>query len=153
MPPLAKTIGDLPRTVAFGTNDIIHVLDVSRLLDIERFGRVNVEARTPGSLYRDRACLEPQHNLRFLKQCISGFREVIFADPASGRIYLRMISGRPVLVDRELLDRMVQAPDTRVSFEAVAPSALNGSVEAPKEPQYLPRSRADSPTLGEWGGV
>jgi len=145
--------GDLPRTVAFGSNDTIHVLDVSRLLDIERFGRVDIEARSPGSLYRDRGCLEPQHNLRFLKQCISGFREVIFADQASGRIYLRMAGGRPVLVDRQLLSRMAQAPDTRVSFEAIAPDALNGSVDASKEPQYLPRSRADSPTIGEWGGV
>ena len=147
-------LGSLPRTVAFGSNHTIHVLDVSRLLDIERFGRVNIEARTPGALYADRSRLEPRHNLRFLKQCIGGFREVIFAEQASGRVYMRMVAGRPVLVDRELFDRMAQAPDVRVSFEVLAAEALNGAVEACKEPEYLSdsRSRANSPTIGEWGG-
>ena len=145
--------GELPRTVAFGSNETIHVLDVSRLLDIERFGRVNIEAATPASLYPDRSCLDPQHNLGFLKRCIGGFREVIFADPARGQIYLRMVSGRPVLIDRELLARMTRSHDVRVSFEAIAPDALNGTVEAYKQAQYLRelRARVDSPTIGAWG--
>ena len=145
--------GDLPRTVAFGSNDTIHVLDVSRLLDIERFGRVNVEARTPESLYGDPTLLEPRHNLGFLKQCIAGFREVIFAQQTRGQIYLRMVHGRPVIVDRELLGRMLQSPDVRVSFEAIAPGALSGSVEIYETPHYLRelRSPTDSPTIGEWG--
>ena len=147
------SFGDRPRTVAFGTNDTLHVLDVSRLLDIERFGRVNIEARTPDSLYRDRACLEPRHNLGFLQQCIGGFREVIFADQTQGQIYMRMVRGRPVIVDLELLGRMLQSPDVRVSFEAIAPGAMNGSVAAYEKPHYLRelRSPADSPTIGAWG--
>lgn len=146
-------LGALPRTVAFGSNDTIHVLDVSRLLDIERFGRVNIEARTPGSLYVDRSRLEPRYNLGFLKQCIGGFREVIFAEQASGRIYLRMLAGRPTLMDRELFDRMVRDPDVRVSFEALVPDALNGTVDTCQEAQYLGNSpsRASSPTIGAWG--
>ena len=145
--------GDRPRTVAFGSNDTIHVLDVSRLLDIERFGRVNIEACTPESLYRDQNCLEPRHNLGFLRQCIGGFREVIFADQTRGQIYMRMVRGRPAMVDRELLRRMLQSPDVRVSFEAIAPGAMNGSVAAYEKPHYLRelRSPADSPTIGAWG--
>ena len=145
--------GDRPRTVAFGTNDTIHVLDVSRLLDIERFGRVNIEALTPESLYRDPTCLEPRYNLGFLKQCVARFHDVIFADQASGQIYLHIVSGHPTLVDRELLGHMLQSPDIRVSFEAIAPGALNGSVETYETPHYLRelRSPTDSPTIGEWG--
>ena len=145
--------GDVPRTVAFGSNDTIHVLDVSRLLDIERFGRVNIEARGPGSLYPDRSRLEPHHNLGFLKQCISGFREVIFAEQVSGRVYLRMVGGRPTLVDRELLARMLDNSDVRVSFDAIAPGILNaGSPESPRA-QYLRdlKSSAHLPTIGSWG--
>ena len=146
-------LGALPRTVAFGSNNTIHVLDVSRLLDIERFGRVNIEARTAGSLYVDRSRLEPRYNLGFLKQCIGGFREVIFAEQASGRIYLRMLAGRPVLMDRELFDRMIRDPDVHVSFEVLVPGALNGTVDTCQEAQYLcdAPSRASSPTIGAWG--
>jgi hypothetical protein len=141
--------GDLPRTVAFGSNDTIHVLDVSRLLDIERFGRVNIEARAPESLYRDRTCLEPRYNLGFLKQCVARFRDVIFADQTSGQIYLHMVSGRPTHVDRQLLARMLGSPDVRTSFEAIAPAATNGGVEAYERPHYL--RELGSPTIGEWG--
>ena len=149
------SFGDRPRTVAFGTNDTIHVLDVSRLLDIERFGRVNIEARTPDALYRDRHCLEPHHNLGFLKQCIAGFREVIFADQTHGQIYLRMVGGRPAQVDRELLSRMLERPDVRTSFAAIAPAAMNGGVEVYESAHYLRErhSRSDSPTIGEWGAA
>ena len=76
--------GDLPRTVAFGSNGTLHVLDVRRMLDIERFGRVNVDASNPKELYPDRRLLTPQHNLGFLRKCVEEFREVIFADQSSG---------------------------------------------------------------------
>src|SRR6185437_4065081 len=88
--------GDLPRTVAFGSNDTLHVLDVGRMLDIERFGRVNVDAHSPQTLYPDRRLLAPEHNLGFLRKCVEEFREVIFADQSSGRVYLRIVSRMPV---------------------------------------------------------
>ena len=43
--------GTLPRTVAFGSNDTLNVLDVGRMLDIVSFGRVNVAAHAPRELF------------------------------------------------------------------------------------------------------
>ena len=40
--------GERPRTVAFGWNRVLNVLDVKCMLDIERFRRVNVDATSPG---------------------------------------------------------------------------------------------------------
>jgi hypothetical protein len=40
-------LGELPRTVAFGSNDTFHVLDVAGLLNIERYGRVNIARLKP----------------------------------------------------------------------------------------------------------
>jgi hypothetical protein len=57
-----------PRTVAFGWNDTINILDVGRLLDVERFRRVDVDAREPAALYPDRALLAPERNAAFLRQ-------------------------------------------------------------------------------------
>ena len=42
-------LGERPRTVAFGSNDSLNVLDVGRMLDVERFRRVNVDATIPGA--------------------------------------------------------------------------------------------------------
>src|SRR5271168_1733791 len=43
--------GELPRTVAFGSNDTFNVLNVKGTLDIERYGRVNVDAAAADLLY------------------------------------------------------------------------------------------------------
>ena len=45
--------GERPRTVAFGSNRTLYVLDVKCMLDVERYRRVNVDASAPGELYRD----------------------------------------------------------------------------------------------------
>src|ERR1019366_6624932 len=44
-------LGERPRTVAFGWNDEMSVLDVKCMLDVERFKRVNVDASAPEFLY------------------------------------------------------------------------------------------------------
>src|SRR4029077_5582726 len=92
--------GTRPRTVAFGDNNTFNVLDVKGILDIERYGRVDVDAAAPALLYADRSLLEAEHNTGFLQRCIDEFREIIFADQTSGRIYLRIECGTPVWADR-----------------------------------------------------
>jgi hypothetical protein len=146
--------GELPRTVAFGSNDTFHVLDVAGMLNIERYGRVNIDATTPHSLYPDRRLLAPEHNVRFLKRCIDEFRDVIFADQATGRVYMRIAAGSPVRVDREALQIALADPNVRASVQAVAPGALDGSVATSAQAEYLVelRDKADSPTtIGQWG--
>ncbi len=57
--------GARPRTVAFGNNDVLNILDVGRMLDIERFRRVNVDATSASELYADRSAQEriAQHRI------------------------------------------------------------------------------------------
>ena len=128
--------GALPKTVAFGDNYTLNVLDVERLLDIERFGRVDVDATSPDKLYRDRSLLAPEHNLGFLRRCIQAFEEVNFADQRSGRIYLRIRGGVATLIDNTI------APSP-VLQSIVA----KGTPEAITQPLYL----EDTATLGDWG--
>jgi hypothetical protein len=58
--------GELPRVIAFGSNHTFNLLDLNGLLDVERFKRVNVDARTPATLYADSRLLAPEHNVVFL---------------------------------------------------------------------------------------
>jgi hypothetical protein len=131
-------LGELPRTVAFGSNETLYVLDVARLVDIERFGRVNVAAQTPHTLYTEPRLLAPEFNLGFLRKCVAEFREVTFAHQDTGRIYLRVVSGVPTLVDREALPT-----DECLRFVAPTPST-----PVSEHPQYLDRA---FPTIGQWG--
>ena len=86
-------LGERPRTVAFGWNDTLNVLDVKCALDVERYRRVNIAATAPEFLYGDTKLLAPESNTAFLRQCIDRFREINFAVQDTGRIYLRISPG------------------------------------------------------------
>jgi hypothetical protein len=143
--------GQLPRTVAFGDNYTLNVLDINKLLDIERFGRVDVNASSPANLYPDRTLLAPELNVGFLKRSIDAFREVNFAEQDTGRIYVRIRSGVPIMVDREALQRAARDEGARVALHVVAPGIFEGEVRTMDRPQYLKAAATAEPTLGQWG--
>ena len=145
--------GERPRTVAFGSNRALYVLDLKCMLDVERYRRVNVDATAPGELYRDPELLRPEHNAGFLKQCVEHFPNVGFADQATGRIYLEIAAGTPVFADRDALEAALASPETRAALMSVVPSALDGTLPPADAPRYLgERSAAEGlVTLGAWG--
>jgi hypothetical protein len=145
-------LGERPRTVAFGDNETVNVLDVKSMLDIDRYGRVFVDARGPEQLYRDPELLRAEHNVGFLKRCVEGFRCVNFAVQASGRIYLRIESGVPVRIDPEALQAAIADADTRAGLAAVAPAAIGAAGSGSRaaagsavNPQYLRPYEASEP--------
>jgi hypothetical protein len=146
-------LGQLPRTVAFGDNETFNVLDVKSMLDVERYARIDVDAAAAECLYSDGAQLAADTNLDFLERCVESFRWVNFADQGSGRVYLRIESGKPTVKDRAAFELAVRAPDTLAAIRAVAPGALTDKVPEAKQAQYLrtPEGSGSLPTLGQWG--
>ena len=144
--------GERPRTVAFGWNDEMNVLDVKCMLDVERYRRVNVDATSPGALYPEPALLAPERNTGFLRQCVERFRSLRFADQATGRIYLQLESGRPIWADPEALQRALSDPDTRAGLLATVPNVQDRIADSGGQPSDLTDSGAGKPThtLGRW---
>ena len=142
--------GEPPRTIAFGWNDRLNVLDIGGMLDIERFRRIDVEAKAPGHLYPEPALLAPEKNVAFLRQSVEHFGEVDFADRTTGRVYLRMSGGRPLWADRPLLEQATRNPDTRAGVATVAAAALDGALPGPDNPTLLAREESVH-TVGVWG--
>jgi len=145
--------GERPRTVAFGWNDELNVLDVKCILDVERYRRVDIDATAPERLYKDRELLAPERNADFLRECIGQFRETNFADQDTGRIYLQIVGGTPVWADREALEKAAANPDTRAGLMAAAPAAFDPALPSPDRPRYV-RGLAGAErihTLGAWG--
>jgi hypothetical protein len=143
-------LGAPPRTVAFGDNDSMQVLDVSRMLDIERFARIHVDATSPQDLYPDAATLAPERNLAFLQRCTRTFRCVRFAEQASGRVYLELESGRCARIERGALEAPARDEDTRAALALIAGPSL-GDAQAFDRVPVLARNTNGSITLGEWG--
>jgi hypothetical protein len=146
-------LGERPRTVAFGDNETFNVLDVKAMLDIERYARIDIDAASADLLYSDRTLLAPEKNVKFLKRCVASFRWVNFADQASGRVYLRIERGRPVVKDRETFDIAARTPDTLAGIQAICPDALHATVPETQNAQYLRAQDGigSAPSLGQWG--
>jgi hypothetical protein len=146
-------LGEQPRTIAFGWNDTLNVLDVKCLLDVERYRRVDINAAAPEFLYSDRSLLLPERNTGFLRQCVDRFREINVAAQATGRIYVRLVEGKPVWVDRGMLAQAAADPDTRAGLRAIAPSIFDAELPQPDRPMNLQQMIGDGriPTLGRWG--
>lgn len=147
-------LGERPRTIAFGWNDTLHLLDIKGLLDVERYRRVNVDASGPEFLYGDKGLLVPQRNAGFLQQCVNRFHEIHFAVQATGRIYARLVDGKPVWVDRPILETAIADLDTRAALFAVVPSIFEAALAAPDQPLRLQEliGAGRVHTLGRWGG-
>lgn len=148
-------LGERPRTIAFGWNGQMFVLDVKSLLDTVRFRKVNVDAGGPDQLFADTGAeaMAPEANTEFLVQCVRRLREVTFADHETGRIYLRMVSGMPVWVDDQALRAAMADPETRAGVLGVAPGLLDHASRSQEEQKFiwdvLPADRIH--TLGDWG--
>lgn len=144
--------GERPRTVAFGGNDTMNVLDVKCILDIERYRRANIHAAAAEALYADPALLRPENNLGFLQRCVARFRDIHFADQDTGRVYLSILSGRVVWTDPPLFERAMLSADTRAALGMFASAGFSQS-DSEAHPKYLQEMAAAEkiPTLGRWG--
>lgn len=143
-------LGERPRTVAFGWNDVLNVLDVKGMLDVERFRRVNIAAASPAELWARDAALAGGENAGFLRQCIARFKEVNFADRATGGIYLRLASGSPVWSDGAALAQATAHSDIRDALVAAVPAAF--ASDLPQSSAWLLGAERIH-TLGSWGAV
>jgi hypothetical protein len=148
------SLGERPRTIAFGTNDTLCVLDLRPMLDVERYRRINVDATSPSTLYAERGLLAPEHNTRFITESVRRFPTTYFADQATGDVYLELKSGKPLFCDRAKLKRVMEDADARAALLAIAPQAGPGTIAAFERTLRLQDLDADARrrTLGQWGG-
>ena len=148
--------GDAPRTIAYGSHGALVVLDVAAMLDIDRYRKINVDARGPDAVYPAPSRLAPEHNIEFLRACTTRLTRIDFADSRSARVYLRAQAGRVEVLDEAGLAKAASRPDAAAAFRALFPAALgscgggsgSGS-RARRGPVLDPRQ---APTLGHWGG-
>ncbi|MDB5986421.1 MAG: hypothetical protein JWR16_1474 [Nevskia sp.] len=147
-------LGHRPKTVAFGSNGTMVVLDVNKMLDVGRFRSVNINATAPSQLYENADAVRDAlaGYADFLLQCVRRLREVVFADQASGRIYLHVIAGRAVWADPAALSVALLDIDTAAGIRAIAPGIDQVAHPMANPPRYvkdLP-GHDQASTLGDW---
>ena len=140
--------GERPRTVAFGWNDRMTVLDTKTMLDIDRFRKINIGANTSQAVYPDAARMAPDRNTGFLAACAERLTAIDFVDPASGEIFAHVDAGRLAGVDHGRLGALVSDPDIAAGLRAIAQGDPMSAAELSKGTQTL----APDPerNLGQW---
>jgi hypothetical protein len=144
------SFGERPRTVAFGDNQTMNILDVRGVCNIERFACINVAAAGPDSLWASGAAAKTGCHFDFLRGCIRQFRTVNIGDQATGRIYIRMEEGGVAWVDRGRLQASVAGEELRLILQTGIPEAFDNEV-LQLEGGSLLDADALAPTLGQWG--
>ena len=135
--------GTRPKTVAYGTNEELNVLDVKSLIDIDRFKKINISARRPEDVHNP-VLLAPEKNVDFLRKCARTFRVVRFAEAGTGRVYAKVHGGKLTVDGVEAAD-----PDVRAGLAVVSAEFFRYSTGTQKELGVLVPGHA--PTLGAWG--
>jgi len=152
-------LGECPRTVAFGWNGGMIVMDVGCLLNIGRYCKINVDAASPEQLYSTASTqdMTPDRNTEFLVECVRNLHEVNFADRNSGRIYLRMVDGKPIWLDVDLARLAMADRETEAGINAVASNLFDPPSLVSEMPLYicdvLPPESSGIPDHGEFFDV
>lgn len=140
--------GSRPRTIAFGSNNVMNILDLKFILDVDRFRKINITAGNPAEVYPDENAMGPENNTDFLKQCSRMMTTINFVDPGSERVYARLDRKRLVCLDREFFSRKLEDADIRASFAAIAGDNFEATAAYEGSSEVL--SRGQTQTLGAW---
>lgn len=142
--------GEVPLTAAFGWSGEMNILGVRRMLDLERYRRINIDARCPEEVFPDRRALVVENNVGFLNSCIRMFSRLNLAERETGRIYARFEAGQLRWTDPDVLARAMADIEVRAALDAVAPDLLKGAACRKTTPEFLQPDRFH--TIGRWGG-
>jgi hypothetical protein len=118
-----------PLTVAFGWNYEMTILDLKRMLDIDRFRKINIRAQKPEDLYVDKE-LAPERNVQFLQRCARLIPTINFADRATGRVYARLEHGKWTWRDEQRISRVLADPDARAAIMAIQANVQDAAITA-----------------------
>lgn len=139
--------GKLPRTVAFGWNGTMIILDIKCLLDIDRYTKINIDAKQSDDVYVTQD-MRAECNTVFFQQCAHSIPKIIFVDKHTAKVYGRMEHGNWVWRDVEYVSGMSEAAEERIALEAVGWSKADSVVASGRELENLEHEKAH--TLGEW---
>src|SRR5215813_7489494 len=140
--------GRPPRTVAFGWNGEMTILDIKSMIDIERFRKINIRAQTAADIYANKD-LSPQGNVDFLRRCANLIPVINFADYETGQVYAQLERGRWVWRDEQRFGEALRDPEVKAGLLAVAHDDDGSAARTEHKRTNVVTEKVH--TLGTWG--
>lgn len=139
-----------PRTVAFGENGSLCIIDVKCMMDIDRYQKINVNAASAKDVYPSAEEMASAKNMAFIKDCIERLETVEFVNPKNRKIAARIKSGELVEWNAMELEAAIPDTDAREVLLSLFPSATQDQGRAVSMPDTIDITRSE--TLGECCG-
>jgi hypothetical protein len=141
--------GHRPKTIAFGTNGVMNILDLNCLLDIDRYQKINVNAKRRSEIYAHMPDKDEDGRADFVRECVRQIPRVNFSNQETGQIYARMVAGKLEYWDARLCDLAYSDKRRRVAIKTIIRTQEEVVCDPGEDGGRLdPRQNM---TLGEWG--
>ena len=129
--------GEKPRTIAFGLNGELNILDFKCMFDIVRYTKINIDACNPAEVYPGEAEMASASNADFLVKCAAQIPGINFVDRVAGQIYARMEFGKMSWVDPDMIKRILNDKTALAAFDAMIPK-FTGNLVKFKQASAIP---------------
>lgn len=139
--------GKPPRTVAFGWNGKMTILDLDVMRNIENFRHINIEAKSRDEIYEDDKTSNVSE-ASFLRQCAQIIPDITLADFDSGAPYARLIDGICVWINCDHDNQKTESKKTQIEQTFGVTICMDEDAEAPRVLEILNEQRF---TVGTWG--
>ncbi len=130
-------LGETPRTVAFGENGVLHVLDIERLMDIDRFKKINVNATSPGRVYPLIEEMHESRNTDFIKSCIDRLKQVDVVNFKTGEVVAKIEKGELLEWTAVGLKAAIESDDAREALLDLFSRVEEKNVETITQPNRV----------------
>lgn len=134
-------LGEDPKTIAYGCNNAMTVLDPVCLSRIDHYREVNIEASRPEDV------LDPDYvaDYTFLRRCLATIPQINFADPDTGAVYGGYRDGSWENVDPAARPSSLAGEDRLMQAIDLAGQPASGAAH------QIDLEEASRFTLGRWG--
>ena len=145
-------LGELPRTVAFGWNETLVILDVQLLLNVDRYKKVNIAATEPAEIFNE-ADLHAKANTEFIVQCAKTVNTIIFADQHTVEQYATLTAGKFDWWDTDYIEQHASAEGLLEVLEALGYTGKASPAAAADSNTQIDVDQERRITIGQWNNA
>ncbi len=118
------TKGEYPKMIAKGTQEHMALYRPDLFVNIDRYQRINVMAKSPAEVYPTSGIMAVEHNLGFLRQCISTITAIDFIEPETQKCYLTVNSGVFKITDKSIFKKQIMDVNFLIIISELSPEIL-----------------------------
>ena len=134
-------LGSDPRTIAFGENTKMTILDPKAIARIDHFRHVNIHAKHAEEVLQE----SPHPDFGFLRQCMAMMSSIIWADHDTARIWGVMKNGQWTQGDHAAMPGdLANDPDVQKAMK------WSDEMSLPKPEKMIDVAAEKLKTIGDW---